>query len=447
MSKTVLHTPDMTKKMYLETDASQYAASAVLTQRDENGRTIIIAMASTSLPSSAQNWSVNRKELFAINYGFKRFRSLLLGHQDIEVWTYNKAITSYYTTHIPNRTIQSYMDVLSEFSFSVTYIKGINNVLPDLLSRLYPEVNYEEEVEEDDKKIKQLNRIILERRKENPVESYIKTGKVGTTDKFIYKNNIRSTDKNLNVLAIKMNTPKFKEETTDYIAPPIESRYALLKEAHNLGYLGSESLVKRLHAGGLHWKRIFTEVQQIVTSCVHCARHNVVRRGFHRLKSIMSAEPFSHISTDMAGPFSLALRNNMYILIAVDICTRYIISRALPNKQSNTIANALCQIFGDYAFPSTCLVSDNGAEYKNTLMNSITNVLSIPHRFSTAYYLQSNGSAENAVKVIVNTVRKMCGNDTSKWDMILPAAQLACNLKIRNRTGSSPFSHVCAKIP
>ncbi|GAA5817666.1 hypothetical protein MFLAVUS_011217 [Mucor flavus] len=45
-------------------------------------------------------------------------------------------------------------------------------------------------------------------------------------------------------------------------------------------------------------------------------------------------------------------------------------------------------------------------------MNSITNVLGIPHRFSTAYYPQSNGSAENAVKVIVNTVRKMCGNDT-----------------------------------
>ncbi|KAG2228457.1 hypothetical protein INT48_007575, partial [Thamnidium elegans] len=139
MSKAVLHTPDMQKKMYLETDASQYAASAVLTQRDNNGRTIIIAMASTSLPSSAQNWSVNRRELFAIYYGFQRFRSLLLGHQDIEVWTDHKAITFYYTTHIPNRTIQSYMDVLSEFSFSVTYIKGINNVLPDLLSRLYPE--------------------------------------------------------------------------------------------------------------------------------------------------------------------------------------------------------------------------------------------------------------------------------------------------------------------
>jgi hypothetical protein len=155
MSKAILHTPKMSEKMYLETDASQYTVSAVLTQRDEQNRTLIIAMASTSLPPSSQNWSVNRRELFAIYYWFQRFRSLLLGHPNIEVWTDHRAITFYYTTHIPNRTIQSYMDVLSEFSFTVTYIKGLDNILPDLLSRIYPPDDNDKELEdEEEKKIK-----------------------------------------------------------------------------------------------------------------------------------------------------------------------------------------------------------------------------------------------------------------------------------------------------
>ncbi|KAG2191999.1 hypothetical protein INT47_006066 [Mucor saturninus] len=445
LSKAVLHTPKMENKMYLETDASQCAASAILTQRDDKNRTIIIAMASTSLPASAQNWSVNRRELFAIYYGFQRFRSLLLGHPQIEVWTDHCAITFYYTTHVPNRTIQSYMDILNQFSFTVTYIKGIDNVLPDLLSRLYPPLDDQYELDEEDKKIKLLNKIILERRKRNPVESFKSTDHITSTDKFIYKRSIKSTDANLNVLAVKIDSPQYKNNKTDYIAPPIENRHKILREAHNLGHFGTESIVQRLHEEGLHWTGIFTEAKQVVSSCIDCARHNVAKKGYHPLKSIVAAEPFAHIASDMAGPFSVTANQNVYILIVVDICTRYIIAKALPNKQSDTVANTLCQIFGDYGLPSTAILTDNGREYRNGLMASITKTLGISHRFSTSYYPQSNGCAENAVKNIVNTVRKMCGNDTSKWDTILPAAQLSCNLKIRNRTGSSLFSLMFAR--
>ncbi|KAG2191406.1 hypothetical protein INT47_000261 [Mucor saturninus] len=73
-------------------------------------------------------------------------------------------------------------------------------------------------------------------------------------------------------------------------------------------------------------------------------------------------------------------------------------------------------------------------------MKTITKALGIEHRFSTPYHPRGNGAAENAVKVVVSTLRKLLGNDTSKWDDMLPVAQLCCNYKIRNRTASSPFS-------
>ena len=97
---------------------------------------------------------------------------------------------------------------------------------------------------------------------------------------------------------------------------------------------------------------------------------------------------------------------HMYLLVLTDICTKYIVIRALPNKQSDTVAKSLISIFGDYGFPRI-LQSDNGTEFRNSLMSSISRNLGIDRRYSTAYHPQGNGSAEASVKIAMNALRKM----------------------------------------
>lgn len=148
---------------------------------------------------------------------------------------------------------------------------------------------------------------------------------------------------------------------------------------------------------------------------------------------------------DMIGPFPVTERGNCYILVVVDICTKYIIARPAPNKQSDTIANILVSIYGDYGLAVNVTLSDNGREFKSHLSEYIYKALNIGMIHSTAYYAQGNGHSENSVKTVTGTLRKMCGNDTKNWDNRLPIVQLAINMKVRDRTASTPFSLMFAR--
>lgn len=151
------------------------------------------------------------------------------------------------------------------------------------------------------------------------------------------------------------------------------------------------------------------------------------------------------VAVDLIGPLPVTDKGNIYILVMIDICTRYVITRAIPNKSSVTVAQTLLNIFGDYGVAINIFQSDNGKEWSNTLMNLLTKTLNIQHRFSTPYYSQSNGSVENSNRTIMQTLRKMCGNDHRNWDDRLALCQLAINMKIKNRTASTPFSLMFAR--
>jgi len=433
MSSQILYAPDPSKPYFMQTDASVLGISACLFQKDEMGRIKHIAFASRSLNSAERNWSTNRRETAAIVFGFEKYKALLWGHNDITVLCDHLALTYLFTSSTLNSTLQGYLEILGEYNFSVAHIKGMENILADRLSRLYPAITEDEElVDEYEQQIKKLHKLILLRR--------------ATGNKVIKQKKVHSKDHNLNVLAMKLSSKKFKEATTDYVCPPAKDRKQIILDAHKIGHFGIAAVVKHIHTyHGLHWNSIYTDVKELLLSCKECQIHNITKKGFNPARSVVSYEPFDFISMDMIGPFPVTERGNCYILVVVDICTKYIIARPAPNKQSDTIANILVSIYGDYGLAVNVTLSDNGREFKSHLSEYIYKALNIGMIHSTAYYAQGNGHSENAVKTVSGTLRKMCGNDTRNWDNRLPIVQLAINMKVRDRTASTPFSLMFAR--
>ncbi|KAG1141046.1 hypothetical protein G6F37_008149 [Rhizopus arrhizus] len=99
----------------------------------------------------------------------------------------------------------------------------------------------------------------------------------------------------------------------------------------------------------------------------------------------------------------------------------------------------MISIFGDYGFPRI-IQSDNGTEFRNSLMSHISKNLGIDRRYSTAYHPQGNGSAETSVKIAMNILRKMIKSNGRDWNHYLPIVQLCINKYTKNKTISSPFS-------
>jgi hypothetical protein len=434
MSNQILYAPEPSQPYYLQTDASVLGIAACLYQKDEYDRIKHIAFVSRSLNSAERNWSTNRRETAAIVYGFQKYKPLLWGHNNITVLCDHLALTYLFTSSSLNSTLQSYLEVLGEFNFSVSHIKGMENILADRLSRLYPAITEDEELaDEHDQQIKKLEKLILLRRAKGE-------------NKIIKQKKVYSKDKNLNVLAVKINSKEFKETATDYICPPECDRIQIIKDAHKFGHFGISSVVKQIQTyHGLHWNSIYKDVKEVLLSCKECSMHNVTKKGFNPLRSVVSYEPFEFIGLDMIGPLPVSGKGNCYILVVVDICTKYIIARPAPNKQSDTIASLLLSIFSDYGCSVNVIVSDNGKEFRNSLASYINKALNIDMVFSTPYYPQGNGHSESAVKIVINTLRKMCGNDTYNWDARLPVVQLVINMKVRDRTASTPFSLMYAR--
>jgi hypothetical protein len=441
LSEALLTAPDMNKKFYLECDASLYAVAVILTQRDDQGRTVYVAMLSKSLTKSQQNWPVLRRELYAVLFGLVRLRPLLYGHPEIEVMTDHRALIYIYTCKCPTRVIQNYMEILNEYpQLQFTHIKGLDNILPDKLSRLYePLEDHTELAGDSDKKIAKLQKNIM--RSKGSKKRFIGNKKQAehsvTKHKVIY-----NTDKNLNVLATKIKEGHY--ESVSYVAPPDNEREKLLRETHDFGHFGAASIVKKLHEEGIHWTGLYDDAKAICTSCMECARHNVVQKGYHELRNVVAYGPFDHVGIDFLGPLSPTNQGNVYILVVYDICTRFIITRALPNKQTDTVARALATIFCDFGVVQI-LQSDNGREFKSALMSELGKALGVNLRYSTAFHARGNGASESGVKNILNTLRKMVSEHIYDWDSVLPGTQLAINTKIRYRTESAPFQLMFAR--
>ena len=65
------------------------------------------------------------------------------------------------------------------------------------------------------------------------------------------------------------------------------------------------------------------------------------------------------------------------------------------------------------------ILSDNGMEFKNNLMNQVLQQLGIDRIFSAPYHPQSNGKLKVFYKYLKPTLKKLCEKDPTNWDKYL----------------------------
>src|ERR1700744_5152245 len=89
------------------------------------------------------------------------------------------------------------------------------------------------------------------------------------------------------------------------------------------------------------------------------------KEGYHPTKAILAHLPGEHFALDLAGTFPRSSNRNIYLMVLVDLYTRFVLLDALENKNAPTVAKTLVRRFSDVGFPKV-LQSENGKEYNNT---------------------------------------------------------------------------------
>nr|GEW43066.1 reverse transcriptase domain-containing protein [Tanacetum cinerariifolium] len=130
----ILIAPNWDLPFELMCDASDFAIGVVLGQRHEK-HFKPIHYASKMMNDAESNYSTTEKEMLAVVYAFKKFRSYLIMNKSI-VHTDHSTFKYLFAKKDANTRLLRWVLLLQEFDFKVLDTKGAENLATDHLSRL-----------------------------------------------------------------------------------------------------------------------------------------------------------------------------------------------------------------------------------------------------------------------------------------------------------------------
>eukprot|EP00477_Mikrocytos_mackini_P000180 GAHX01000190.1.p1 GENE.GAHX01000190.1~~GAHX01000190.1.p1 ORF type:complete len:526 (+),score=71.90 GAHX01000190.1:1842-3419(+) len=126
--KTLLQHPDLNSSFVLQTDASDYAIGAALLQNNKP-----IGFFSAKLSTTEQRYSIVEKETYAILRALRHFKTLVFNSL-VHIETDNANLI--FNSNLSKR-INRWKLEIEELTYTLTHLKGENNLLADTLSRLF----------------------------------------------------------------------------------------------------------------------------------------------------------------------------------------------------------------------------------------------------------------------------------------------------------------------
>ncbi|CAN6459158.1 unnamed protein product [Victoria cruziana] len=132
VSAPILRAPDWNLQFEIMCDASDYAIGAILVQRVEK-KPVVIYYASKSLVDAQLNYTTTEKELLAVVFALKKFRSYVLGSRVI-IYTDHAALKYLLSKKDSKPRLIRWILLLQEFDLEIRDKKDSENVVADHLS-------------------------------------------------------------------------------------------------------------------------------------------------------------------------------------------------------------------------------------------------------------------------------------------------------------------------
>jgi hypothetical protein len=134
---TINHINPHDNKIFVPCDASNWCTGATLSFGPTWETAHPVAFDSMQLKGAEKNYPVHKKELLAIICALKKWRSDLLGAK-FYVYTDHQTLENFDSQKALSRHQLCWQEFLSQYDMTITYIRGEDNTVADVLSRLPP---------------------------------------------------------------------------------------------------------------------------------------------------------------------------------------------------------------------------------------------------------------------------------------------------------------------
>jgi len=438
-----LRMPDFNKPFKLYTDASSYAIGGILAQ-ESNGFEHVIYYISRILKPNERNYGVSEKEALAVVWSVKRLHHYLYGKKFLVI-TDHSALKWLMNIAEPTGRLMRWSLFLQCYDFEVLYRAGVVHQNADALSRII----------ENDHQIFMLNKhILVSTRSKTEItvleriheiyddinlQHYVKNGSFISTMSVSEKERVKKYSK---FYYYDNKTKKFfvkRELNSDHFLeiPSKINRKDLISKAHSMGHASTQPTVDRINNDGFTWPSIFSDVASFIDRCEACHKH-----GNHKLisspaKALKIYGIFDRIGIDCV--FGLPTTTDGYkgILVITEYLTKYPYAVPIRSKSAEEIASKLWIYFSLFG-PAKQLLSDQGKEFLNNVMNRLLAFCGVEKRTTSAYSPHVNGLTEKFNSTLIRSLSKHCTENPKNWPDWIPFVLLAYRTRIHSTTGFTP---------
>jgi transposase InsO family protein len=469
MSAPILAMPRDDGMYTLDTDASDFAIGAILSQQ-QDGEEKVIAYVSRKLSGPELNYCVTRKELLAVVHFTKQFRQYLLGRK-FSIRTDHAALQWLRKTPTPIGQQARWLDIMGEFDFDIIHRPGRCHQNADALSRkpcrqcgaeAEVEMNGEETtrictihlgdvyaVEDspwaaevmaaDTLSDPELKIVVGWIEDPNSIPAWHQlAGESGTLKMFFRMlDRLRLHD---GVLFREWYTSEGNHSHWQLVVPE-NRRIEFVTIAHGAatgGHLGTKKTYEQVRRRAF-WPNLNREVEYVLKRCPQCAayhRGKLPRKG--TLQPMKVGETWERLSIDVTGPHPKSKSGKVYILTMVDHHSKWAEAFAVSNHEAVTVGKILTeQVFPRFGVPKQIL-SDRGTEFEGKLMTELCKAMGIDKLRTTAYKPSTNGVVERFHRTLNSMVGKVVSENQRDWDDFLPMVMAAYRATKHDATGFSP---------
>lgn len=422
-STPILACPDWSVEFVLQCDASSYGLGAVLTQTID-GVERVIAFASQILNKSQRNYTVTEKECLAVVWAVKKFRCYLEGFH-FTVITDHSSLRWLHNLKNPSGRLARWALELLEYDYEIVHRKGALHHVPDALSRMYESTEMISATQEGEI----LNPWYVERyKKVQDFPERYPNWKIENDQLYFHR-----PDPILDQIVDDLDEWK--------IVVPESLRRRVISEGHDSassGHAGIDKTYARI-AKDYYWVGIYSDVVKYVRECQTCQASKASQIGRSGLMGEKNVEtPWKIVSADCMGPYPRTRSGFTHILVLRDMFTRWVEYVPLRAASGKNVRSAFeSRIIFRYGVPSIWL-TDNGPEFKNRVIRSMTQGFGIKHMFTPPYSPHCNGGTENSNRFLKQMIVAFVDKDHLAWDEHLHEFQFATNTAVHSSTGFSP---------
>ena len=161
---------------------------------------------------------------------------------------------------------------------------------------------------------------------------------------------------------------------------------------------------------------MYKYIGKYIANCILCHREKAKVQAYPLQITEIPDRPFDKIAIDLVTECRTSNLGNRHILTIIVHLTGWPEAFLIPDKSADTMFFTFISQYLPVHMCHRYILSDNGMEFKNNLMDQVLKQLHIKRVFSAPYHPWSNGKLEVFHKYLKPPLKKLCKKNPSNWD-------------------------------